>query len=190
MRGQARAFDREGDAQLVRQAQGGSAVAFQALAGRWNRRLIAHAWRLLGDQEAACDAAQAAWVEIARGLTRLRDPVAFPAWAFRITTRQAATLIRQRQADRRLARVLEQAAASEPSAISPTSSEFVASTALHAAIRRLSPAQRAALALHHFEDLTVAEVAVALDTPVGTIKTRLMYARLKLKAALEGETHD
>ena len=55
------------------------------------------------------------------------------------------------------------------------------------AIRALPPDQRAAIALHHFEGLSVAETAVALDAPVGTIKTRLMHARLKLKAALEGE---
>jgi DNA-directed RNA polymerase specialized sigma24 family protein len=36
----------------------------------------------------------------------------------------------------------------------------------------------------------VAEAAVAMDVPVGTLKTRLMHARLKLRAALEGETHD
>jgi DNA-directed RNA polymerase specialized sigma24 family protein len=46
---------------------------------------------------------------------------------------------------------------------------------------------RAAIALFHFEDMSVAEVAVALDVPAGTVKTRLMHARRKLRAALEGD---
>lgn len=182
--------DRENEALLVRQAQGGSTSAFRGLAGRWHRKLVAHAWRLLGDFDQANDAAQGAWVEIALGLKRLRDPVAFPAWAYRITTRQATAIIRRRQSDRRLTSALEQVAETAPAAghVEETPASDIA--ALHRAIRSLPPAQRAALALHHFENLSVAEVAIALDTPVGTIKTRLMHARLKLRAALKGDSCD
>ena len=60
-------------------------------------------------REAARDVAQSAWLEIARGLGALRDPQAFPTWAYRITSRQAAGHIRRRQADRRLASDLERA---------------------------------------------------------------------------------
>lgn len=183
-------YDRHNNALLVRQAQVGSVLAFRRLAGRWNRKLVAHAWRLLGDFDQANDAAQGAWVEIALGLMRLRDPIAFPAWAYRITTRQATAIIRRRQSDRRLANALEQAAETEPAAVHGQETPASDIAALHEAIRNLPPAQRAALALHHFENLSVAEVAVALDAPVGTIKTRLMHARLKLRAALKGDTND
>ena len=56
-------------------------------------------------------------------------------------------------------------------------------------ILALPPAQRAALALFYFEDLSVGEIAIALDVPAGTIKTRLMHARRALRAVLEGEDH-
>ena len=46
---------------------------------------------------------------------------------------------------------------------------------------------RAAIALFYLEDMSVAEMAVALDVPAGTVKTRLMHARRKLRAALEGD---
>ena len=180
--------DRDLDVSLVRQAQAGSETAFAALARRWDARLVAHAWRLLGDREAARDAVQMAWLEIVRGLKRLRDPIAFPAWAFRITTRQAAAIIRARQGQRRLAAALERAALTEPQSAHPP--EPGEGAALSAAIGTLPPDHRAAIALHHFEGLSVAEAAVAMDVPVGTLKTRLMHARLKLRAALEGETHD
>jgi RNA polymerase sigma-70 factor (ECF subfamily) len=47
--------------------------------------------------------------------------------------------------------------------------------------------QQAAVALFYLEEMSVAEVAVALDVPAGTVKTRLMHARRKLRAALGGE---
>jgi RNA polymerase sigma-70 factor (ECF subfamily) len=59
---------------------------------------------------------------------------------------------------------------------------------LRAAVRALPPEQRAAVALYHYEELSVAETAVALDVPAGTVKTRLMHARRKLRALLEGDS--
>ena len=181
--------ERQTEADLVAAAQGGSEAAFSALVATWGRRLTAHAWRLLGDGEAARDVSQSAWLEIARGLNQLRDPMAFPAWAYRIVSRRAAAHIRSLQSDRRLVRDLEQAGQIAPEPPNDPSDQ-AQSRALQAAIRALPPAQRAAIALHHFEGLSVAETAVALDTPVGTIKTRLMHARLKLRAALQGATDD
>lgn len=58
---------------------------------------------------------------------------------------------------------------------------------MRSAMRELPAEQRAAIALFHLEELSVAEVAVALDVPVGTVKTRLMNARRRLRAALEGD---
>ncbi len=55
------------------------------------------------------------------------------------------------------------------------------------AIKTLPPEQQAAIALFYLEDMSVAEVAVALDVPAGTVKTRLMHARRKLRDALEGD---
>jgi RNA polymerase sigma-70 factor (ECF subfamily) len=43
------------------------------------------------------------------------------------------------------------------------------------------------VALFHFEDMSIAEVAVALDVPAGTVKTRLMHARRSLRSVLEGD---
>lgn len=177
------------DGYLVLAAQLGDRAAFQRLALRWNRRLEAHARRLLRDPEAARDAVQAAWLEIVRGLEGLRDPAAFPAWAYRIVTRRCAAVIGGRRRDRATAAELAAEALSAPT---PSAPQDVADdeAGLRAAVRALPSDQRAAIALHHFEGLSVAETAVALDVPAGTVKTRLMHARRKLKLALEGDFHD
>lgn len=171
------------DEYLVASAQAGSRDALDRLVRRWQPRLAAHALRLTGERELAMDAVQLAWGAIVKGIIRLDDPRAFPAWAYRITSRACAGEIGQAVARRKLA----QAWASEPRIVSVEPEEPSQLGRLKAAIRQLPAGERAAIALHHFEDLRVAEVAVALAVPVGTVKTRLMNARRKLRAILEGE---
>jgi RNA polymerase sigma-70 factor (ECF subfamily) len=171
------------DEYLVASARAGDRAAFQLLARRWQKKLIAHAWRLTGDPEAARDAAQEGWIEILRGIGRLDDERAFPAWAYRIVSRRCARHIGAAVRRRELA----EAASAEPPPVAEAPGAELEHERLRAAVRALPEDQRAAVALFHFEEMSVAEVAVALDVPVGTVKTRLMHARRKLRAALEGD---
>jgi len=170
------------DEYLVISAKAGDRRAFDLLARRWHPKLVAHAWRLTGDGEIAREAAQEGWIEIVRGLAGLKDERAFPAWAYRIVSRRCAAQISRVQARR----ALDRAIAAEPETCPPEDrgDEMLR---LRAAVRSLPEGQRAAVALFHFEDMSVAETAVALDVPVGTVKTRLMHARRTLRAALEGD---
>ncbi len=168
-------------------ARNGDRHAFSDLVRSWQKRLLAHAWRLLGNEEAAYDAVQGAWLEIARGLHGLQDERAFPAWAYRIVSRRCARDVTAARLRRNLANAV--AAEPEPSAIQPDVDARDESVRLHIAIRSLPAAQRATVALYHFEELSIAEVAVALDVPAGTVKTRLMHARRALRAVLEGDHH-
>jgi RNA polymerase sigma factor (sigma-70 family) len=181
--------ERTPDALLVLSTRLGDRAAGDRLVRRWQPRLTAHARRLLGEAEPARDVVQAAWMEILRGLDGLRDPAAFPAWAYRIVTRRCAAMIGGRRRDRALAAGMAREARVPPE---PPPGPDAADDhgRLRAAVRTLPPDQRAAIALFHFEGLSVAETAVALDAPVGTVKTRLMHARRKLRAALEGDRHD
>ena len=174
--------DRLLDGYLVIGAQAGDRAAAEALARRYHGRLVAHAWRLTGDLELARDVVQSSWIDIARGLPGLKDETAFPAWAYQIVTRRCARTIRGRQADRALEGALNQAGRDDA-----TLPSEIATPRLKAAILALPSAQRAALALFYVEDLGVSEIAVALNVPAGTVKTRLMHARRALRAALEGE---
>lgn len=171
-------------------ARMGEAADFAALVALFDARLRAHARRLCDDGETARDIAQEAWIAIGRGLGGLRDDRAFLPWALRITTRLAARdlgrRIRQREAVQGFGESLM------PEATDPAAISTVAGTeaeTLHAAIAALPAPQRAALALFYLEEMSVAEVAVALDIPPGTVKTRLMHARNRLRALLEGQNH-
>jgi RNA polymerase sigma-70 factor (ECF subfamily) len=171
------------DEYLVIAAQGGDRAAFERLARRWQPKLAAHGWRLLGDRDAARDAVQESWLEIVRGLRGLRDARAFAAWAFRIVSRRCARQIGAAAERRRM----EAEPGEAPEPVAEAAAGAADGDRLRAAIRGLPPEQRAAIALFHFEELSVAEVAVALDVPAGTVKTRLMHARRKLRAVLEGD---
>jgi RNA polymerase sigma-70 factor (ECF subfamily) len=172
------------DEYLAASARVGDRKALALLVRRWNGRLLGHAWRLLGDTELAREAVQDAWAEIVRGLPQLADTRAFPAWAYRIVSRRAARLIQRLRRDRRLIEAMEQEPRDE---LAAPDEEGTDSARLRQAIAALPAGQRAAIALFHLEDMSVAEVAVALDVPAGTVKTRLMNARAKLRAALEGD---
>jgi RNA polymerase sigma-70 factor (ECF subfamily) len=168
---------------LVSSAQAGSVRAMAALFQRWNKKLVAHGWRLTGDAEMAREAAQDTWIEIVRGIASLQDARAFPAWAYRIMSRRCAKQIRALQARRNLI-----AEAAKEARLNPLDDGSGAEPSkIRAAVLKLAPEQRAAVALFYFEEMSVAEVAVALDVPAGTIKTRLMHARHKLHEALKGD---
>jgi RNA polymerase sigma-70 factor (ECF subfamily) len=173
------------DDYLVASARVGDRKAFDLLARRWQGRLVAHAWRLTGDVDVAREAAQEGWIEIVRGLRRLRDDRAFPAWACQVVSRRCARQIRRLQHGRALAT----AVAAEPAQTSVAAEEAdpPAMARLRGALAALPAERRAAVGLFYLEDLGVAGTATALNVPAGTVKTRLMHARRKLRAALEGE---
>lgn len=171
---------------LVAAAATGDRTALERLVARWQPRLLAHAWRVLGDSERARDVVQEAWMEILRGLARLDDAAAFPAWAFRIVSRRCYRVFGR--AAREQFEPEDAGLGREPAAPDHAGAEFASDLrTVMAAVAALPPAQRAALALFHLEGMGVAEIAVALDVPPGTVKTRLMHARRKVRERLEGE---
>lgn len=171
---------------LVAAAITGDRAALSRLVARWNPRLIRHAWRLLGDAERARDMAQEAWLDILRGLSRLNDVAAFPAWAFRIATRRCQREFRRK--GREPVDYDDEVLESVARVPDPDSGEFAADlSTVMAAVGQLPGPQRAALALFYIEGLSVAEIAIATDVAPGTVKTRLMHARRKVRALLEGE---
>ena len=171
------------DEYLVTAAVTGDREALARLVSRWQPRLLRHAWRVVGDTERAKDAVQEAWMEILRGLSRLNDVAAFPAWAYRIVTRRCQRAFHRTG---RVAVELEQIEDEHvPHVPEHESGEFAAELSIvMEAITGLPAPQRAALALFYIEDMSVAEIAIALDVPPGTVKTRLMHARRKVRVLL------
>ncbi|HVY90926.1 MAG TPA: sigma-70 family RNA polymerase sigma factor [Hyphomonadaceae bacterium] len=168
---------------LAASARAGSRIALDQLAQQFQPRLLAHARRLTGSADAAQDVVQESWLEIVRGLPRLDDSAAFPAWAFRIVSRRCAKWIRRMQRQRQLDAQLAAEALDPPQ--QNEGEQTADAQRVRQAIAALPHDQRAAIALFYLEDMTVAEIAIALNTPAGTVKTRLMHARDKIRRSLD-----
>lgn len=169
---------------LVASARLGNRSAQAHLVERYQKRFLRHAYRLLDDTEQAKDAVQDAWVDIVRGIAKLKDDAAFPAWAFRIVTRRCAQTIAKQQKGRAIAKriAIEPRTDCEPADAVELAADL---NPLQAGLAALSPEHRSTVALFYLEEMSVAEVAVALDVPVGTVKSRLMKARAKLRKSLD-----
>ena len=171
------------DTTLVVRAQQGDQEAFASLAVACGDRLHAVAHRILRDVGLAEDATQQALLAIWRNLPELRDPARFDAWSYRLLVH--ACYVEGRRT-RRWGPNLHLLPADEP-AMADSTSRVVDHDQLERGFRRLTIDHRAVVVLHHYLDLTLDEVAEALDIPVGTVRSRLHFAMRGLRAALDAD---
>jgi RNA polymerase sigma-70 factor (ECF subfamily) len=170
---------RSDEALWVLRAQCGDREALERLLVDVQPALERYLASLVGPADAE-DVTQEALLQIYRKLTWLRTPELFRPWAFRIASRLA---FRHLKGKRRLPQETgEPALETIPAAAEPpTASELAAIPA----IAGVSPASRAVLHLHFQHDLTLAEVAVVLDIPLGTVRSRLAYGLAVLRKILK-----
>lgn len=166
------------DELLVLNAQAGDRQAFAEIYRRWSPRLERHIGRLVNDRHATLDVAQNVWMSIARGIRRLDDPTSFASWSYRIATHKAADWTRDVQRRRRLI-------ARAPGGHADARAEKVDLDPVRAAIRSLSPDQRALLSMHYADGLSLSHIGHALQIPIGTVKSRLHAARAEVRRILE-----
>jgi len=171
------------DELLVLGCQQGSAEALDQLVQRWHPRLLRYAQFHVGSPETAADLTQETWIAIVRGVGRLADPSAFPAWAYRIVTNKCRDWLRRRRLERGLfAESVQQALDHAPSRAAAGSTE---AEALEKALSTLDADDRILVRLYYFEELTVSQVADIFGIPAGTVKSRLHRCRETLRKHLE-----
>jgi RNA polymerase sigma factor (sigma-70 family) len=169
------------DEMLVLYAIDGKRDALDHLARRWRPRHYAHARRLLNRGDLAADAVQDAWINIVKGLWRLHDPAMFPAWSYSIVTRRCQDLLRKTYR--------AQECALDDAVSTTDNSNVLIAHDVQRGLSSLTTEQRAAISLFYSDGLTVAEIAIALSVPEGTVKTRLFHARRTLRQYFSGD-HD
>jgi RNA polymerase sigma-70 factor (ECF subfamily) len=169
------------DHSLIRAHLAGDPDAFGKLVRRHQDRLWAVALRTLGDREEAADALQDALLSAYRGVARFRGDAAVTTWLHRIVVN--ACLDRARRRAVRPTVPLPDAGPREP-AVADRTAEHDTSLAVHDAMRRLPPEQRAALVLVDLHGFSVAEAAEILQVAEGTVKSRCSRARARLAVIL------
>ena len=174
------------DHELVAAAQGGDRRALDTLLRNHYDRIHAVCRRIAGSTRDADDAAQEAMIGIVRGLPRFDGRAKFSTWAYRIATNAALDELRRRKRRPALAVVGDDDRPLE--VVDPLAERTVEASverlSIDAALDRLPEEFRVAVVLRDIADLDYAEIAAALDVPVGTVKSRIARGRSQLVAML------
>ncbi len=168
----------------LKRAAAGDNDAFATLAAPRLDRMFATALLILRDRGYAEDAVQEALVRAWKDLRSLRDPRRFDAWLRRLLVNACRDESRRGRRHESNIRLLPD----HDRPIQDSSNELVDRDAIGRALSRLSIEHRAVLVHQYYLDLAIAEVADALDIPVGTAKSRLHHARNALREAIDLDT--
>lgn len=185
------------DVDLARRCAGGDAEAVRHLVTTNNQRLFRTAWSILKNRHEAEDALQSAYASALRAIGSFEGRSALTTWLTRITINEALARRRVQQRRRKhleaegvqvLETYREQLAKGSHA---PNPEAEAAREQLRAILERaigdLPEGFRTVFVLHEIEGVSVEDTAHTLDIPTGTVKTRLMRARLKLQQALAPE---
>lgn len=172
------------EAQLIEQAQNGDRNAYSELVRAHAQGVMNVTYRMCGDAQISEDAAQEAFIRAWQNLSSYHPQTSLRNWLYRIAVNAATDMLRKEK------RILPDDISDlhlTDGQLGPESQVSLNErTALvQAAIRSLPDASRAVLVLREYEDLSYQEISSILDIPVGTVMSRLNYARKLLKTKLE-----
>jgi len=172
------------EAELVTQAQNGDRNAFSELVRVHAQGVLNVTYRMCGDIQISEDAAQEAFIRAWQNLPAYHPQTPFRNWLYRIAVNAAMDMLRKEK------RIMPDDIGDLHLTDGRLGPESLASqnerTALvQSAIRSLPDASRAVLVLREYERLSYQEISSTLDIPIGTVMSRLNYARKLLKSKLE-----
>lgn len=175
---------------LINKAAKGDSWAFEQLVNKYEARLYSVALRMCGNREDAQDCLQDAMLRIYRSLDRFKGQSAFSTWAYRITMNTCLDELRRRRsrAATSLDALLETGWDPAAETVTPEDAAISAEQRreLEAAIANLPEDMRSAIILREMHDMTYEEISEALDTNIGTVKSRISRGRERLRQLING----
>jgi len=180
------------DPALVRAAQKGDMVAFEELVARHRDKIYARAYSMMRNEEEAVDLSQEAWVKGWQRLVQFQGESSFGTWMTRIVINLCLDQLRKhkRQRTESIEEMSEESGGVERQmptvTINPTAGLERAELRqrIDRALGLLSHEHRTVLVLHEFEELEYKEIAKVMGCSIGTVMSRLFYARRKMAALL------
>lgn len=172
------------DEALIQQSKQGDLEAFDVLVERYQKKVFAVAYGLTQDGEAARDLTQESFVRAYQAINHFRGQARFYTWIYRITVNLCMDHFRKLPAER-------SAPLDDPDPVPDrTTPEIVAvqretDSAVRMAIQALPLDQRAVIIMREIEGLSYKEIAGVMGCSIGTVMSRLFYARKKLRELLK-----
>ena len=180
------------DEQLVGAAKKGDMRAFEELVARHRDKIYARAFSMMRNEDEATDLSQEAWVKSWQRLKQFQGESSFGTWMTRIVINLCLDQLRRRKRQRTesIEEMSEESGGVERQmpVVNPNPTEGLERGELRkkidAALNQLSHEHRTALVLHEFEDMEYKEIARKMDCSIGTVMSRLFYARRKMAVLL------
>jgi len=161
---------------LVIAAQDGNHKAFEILVLRYQKPLVRFAYKISNDRDLACDAVQDSWIKSTKNLRQLKDPRAFKSWIYRLVKWRVTDLLRVQVKNKaRFDNEINDNLVVENQVSSDSQND------LSMAVNRLPAKEKQMIHLFYLDEMTIAEVAIILEIPAGTVKSRLNRARKLLQ---------
>jgi RNA polymerase sigma-70 factor, ECF subfamily len=166
---------------LVVRCQAGDRTAFKELIELHQQPLHYFISKMVGNSHAADDLSQEVWFEVFRSISRLAKPGAFPAWLYRIARHRVLRSLRQRRPPPASLEGLDLPDEIEAEDV------FSAADAerVHIALDQVPPEHREVLLLRFIQDMTYDDIARVTGCQLGTVRSRLHYAKRALRRVLE-----
>ncbi len=172
------------EAELVKDAQSGDRNAFSELVRIHARGVFNVVYRMSGDALIAEDAAQETFIRAWQNLSSYRPQTPLRNWLYRIAFNAGLDMLRKEK--RILPNAIEDLNLSDGQpGLESQVSQQERTQYVQKAILSLPDASRAVLVLREYEEMSYQEISATLDIPVGTVMSRLNYARKLLKDKLE-----
>jgi len=180
------------DQSLVRAAQQGDTAAFEELVARHRDKVFARAYSMMRNEEQAIDLSQEAWIKGWQRLRQFQGDASFGTWMTRIVINLCLDELRRQKRQR--AESIEELDAESGGVerqmpvvlVNPTSGLERAELRerINRALSQLSYEHRTVLVLHEFEEMEYKQIAKTMGCSIGTVMSRLFYARRRLAALL------
>jgi RNA polymerase sigma-70 factor, ECF subfamily len=186
------------DELLVQQAQGGDMGSFEELVNRHREKTYARAFSLVRNEDEALDLSQEAWVKAWQRLNQFQGESSFVTWITRIVINLCLDHLRKqkRQKTESIEAMDSEAGGVErhlpvvvPNPTFQLEREELRQR-INKALDQLSNEHRTVLVLHEYEDLEYKEIAKAMNCSIGTVMSRLFYARKRMASLLAGFKRD
>jgi RNA polymerase sigma-70 factor, ECF subfamily len=165
---------------LILRCQAGDEEALGELIGRYSPGLRLYLRKMTAATTTADDLLQETWFDVFRKINALKRPEAFTSWLYRIARDKAYSELRRRPAPTAIVEAnLAEVASGEDQ-------DFTAEEAAHVreALDELPVEQREVLMLRFVEGMSYEQIADVISSPLGTVRSRLHYAKLALRAKL------
>lgn len=183
----------EEDIQLVHGARRGDLRAYDKLMRRYQERIYATIYHMTGNHEDANDLAQETFIKAYQALKSFKGDAGFYTWLYRIAVNKTINFLKQRRARTQLSlNDLDLNAEHDPDLVALISDKtprrettlVELQQKLNEAMQRLSETHRLVVTLHDVQGLSHEEIGEIMDCNVGTVRSRLFYARQQLQAWL------